>query len=66
MTEKQKKFAERLKNYSEKSKKYNYMSVMEQAQNDEKFANLISTMTVGRLVGDSTIEKHRFDFKYRG
>ena len=62
MTQIQKQFIERLKEYFDNRDANNYNSVMQRAQKDNHFEKMIQTMTVDRLTGGSSLTKNNIKF----
>ena len=56
---------EALKEYFSKKSALDYSSVMQRAQRDSKFEDMIIAMTLGRSLGKSSLEKFKCDFSYR-
>ena len=63
MTDTQKNFVEHLKMYFNKKDKYNYKSVMTQAQKDNHFEKMVQSMTVERINGGSILAKNNVLWK---
>lgn len=63
MTDTQKNFVEHLKMYFNKKDKYNYKSVMAQAQKDNHFEKMVQSMTVERINGGSILAKNNVLWK---
>ena len=62
MTQIQKQFIERLKEYFDNRDANNYNAVMQRAQKDNHFEKMIQNMTVDRLAGGSSLTKNNIKF----
>lgn len=59
LTDKEKRFANKLKRYFENEDEYNYKSTVHRAIEDSDFEKLILSMTVDRIAGGSALAKYK-------
>lgn len=62
MTQKQLQFVERIKNYFQNKNDIEYQAVMSKAQKDDNFEKMVQNMTLDRLTGANSLNKHNIQF----